>query len=153
MNLGPTGIWLLALGLLLTVGGAAVAEKTYVGSQTCASCHEQEYKNYSTYAKKSHSYRAVEKMAAGLTATELRDCYSCHTTGYGKPGGFVSKEATPELKDAGCEVCHGPGSLHAQSGAATDIDRRPSPEVCESCHTSSRVAAFNYRPLLYGGAH
>jgi hypothetical protein len=153
MKLWPSGIWVLVATMLLTLWGVAAAERTYVGSRTCASCHEQEYKNYSTYAKKSHSFNAVEKMAAGLTAAELRDCYTCHTTGYGKPGGFVSKEATPELRDAGCEVCHGPGSAHAESGAAADIDRHPTMETCQTCHTTSRVAAFSFRPLIFGGAH
>jgi hypothetical protein len=119
----------------------------------CASCHEEEYRNFTTYAKKSHSFQAVQKMAAGLSATELRDCYGCHTTGYGKPGGFESPQTTPDLAYAGCEVCHGPGSVHAESGSKADIDACPSRELCDTCHTSARVAAFNYRPLRYGGAH
>ena len=24
---------------------------------------------------------------------------------------------------------------------------------CETCHNSERVASFNFKPLLYGGAH
>lgn len=152
MKLWPSGTCLLVAALLLA-GGAAATERRYVGARACASCHEEEYRNFTTYAKKSHSFEAIEKMRSGLTAAEVRECYGCHTTGYGKSGGFESPETTPELKIAGCEVCHGPGSAHVESGALSDIDARPSRQLCESCHTASRVQAFNYRPLVYGGAH
>jgi hypothetical protein len=152
--MGWPGRCCLLLSILLLAGGAALAaERLYVGSRTCGSCHEEEYRNYTTYAKKSHSFEAIRKMAEGLTPAEIKECYGCHTTGYGKPGGFQTVEATPELQNAGCEVCHGPGSVHAETGSPADINRHPSLETCNTCHTSSRVAAFNYRPLVYGGAH
>jgi hypothetical protein len=148
-----SAVCLLAAVLLLSAGAAAAAEKHYVGSRVCGSCHAEEYRNFTAYAKKSHSFKAVEKMAPWLTATEINDCYGCHTTGYGRPGGFQSPETTPELKDAGCEVCHGPGSAHVESGDPSELQLRPSIKLCESCHTSTRVQAFNYRPLIHGGAH
>jgi hypothetical protein len=141
------------LAALMTAAGSLAAEKQYVGAKTCGSCHEEEYKRFTSYAKKSHSFRAIEKMRSELTAAELNECYACHTTGYGKPGGFQSAEATPDLKDAGCEVCHGPGSVHAETGAKEDICLKPGLQTCEQCHTTTRVKAFNYRPLIYGGAH
>lgn len=141
------------LTIILMSGGAWAAERRYVGSEACSSCHADEYKSFCTYAKKSHSFASVEKLKRGLTPAELNGCYGCHTTGYGKPGGFESLEKTPELKNAGCEVCHGPGSVHAQSGNRSDIDRKPDRRLCESCHTSSRVQAFNYKPVMHGGAH
>jgi len=127
--------------------------KTYVGSQACADCHEHEFKTFSQHARKSKSFHSVEMMKKGLTAEELRGCYKCHTTGYGEPGGFVSVEKTPHLQNAGCEVCHGPGSLHVESEDPDDIISEVSMENCIVCHNSERVAAFNFKPLLYGGAH
>ncbi|MFH1020905.1 MAG: cytochrome c family protein [Pseudomonadota bacterium] len=126
---------------------------TYVGSQACQPCHPQEYQRFATYTKKSRSFESIERLRKGLTAEEVKRCYNCHTTGYGKPGGFVNIKETPHLKNAGCEVCHGPGSIHAQTGAPAAIKRHLTKEECEGCHTSERVRAFRFKPLIHGGGH
>jgi hypothetical protein len=125
----------------------------YVGSDNCQKCHEKEYDSFMKYAKKSKSYESIERVKKGLTAEEIRGCYACHTTGYGKPGGFVSVEKTPHLKNAGCEVCHGPGELHVKTMNPQYIKRRLSVEDCEVCHIEERVRAFRYKPMIHGGAH
>jgi len=131
----------------------AASEKTYVGSDSCQECHEFEYKSFKTYAKKAHSYKSIEIMKKGLTEAEFRTCFECHTTGFGQPGGFQSVQDTPHLKNAGCEVCHGPGSLHIESEDPSDLKEDLTAKDCESCHNAERVAAFDYRPLIHGGAH
>jgi hypothetical protein len=134
---------------------AEIADRVprYVGSEACKKCHEHEYRNFISYAKKSTSYKSIERVKKGLTAEELRGCYYCHTTGYGKPGGFVSVEKTPYLKNAGCEVCHGPGEVHVRTRNPNDIKHHLSIKDCETCHTPERVKAFRYKPLIHGGAH
>ena len=125
----------------------------YVGSLTCKTCHDKEYKSFVTHAKKSTSFRSIERVKKELTEKEIKGCYYCHTTGYGKPGGFISLEKTPHLKNAGCEVCHGPGEFHVKEKDPSFIKRRLTAEDCEVCHTSERVRAFRYKPLIHGGAH
>lgn len=125
----------------------------YIGSLACKTCHEKEYKSFVTHAKKSTSFRSIERVKKELTEEEIKGCYYCHTTGYGKPGGFVSLEKTPHLKNAGCEVCHGPGEFHVKEKDPSYIKRRLTTEDCEVCHTSERVKAFRYKPLIHGGAH
>ena len=125
----------------------------YIGSETCKNCHEKEYDSFTKYAKKSRSYESIERVKKGLTEEEIRGCYVCHTTGYGKPGGFTSPEQTPYLKNAGCEVCHGPGELHAKTKNPKYIKRHLTMKDCETCHISERVKAFRYKPLIHGGAH
>ena len=127
--------------------------KTYVGTEACKDCHEKEYKSFITYSKKSTSFKSISIRKKGLTDDETKKCFECHTTGYGKPGGFTSEAETPHLKDAGCEVCHGPGSSHVKTGNPKEIKRHPTTKDCEACHNKDRVAAFNYKPLVYGGAH
>ena len=144
-----------ALALLVLTDGHAAQEDeaAYVGSETCKSCHEDQFETFSQFAKKAHSYNSVKVMQKGLTEEEMKTCYACHTTGYGKPGGFVSEAETPHMKDAGCEVCHGPGSAHVDSEDPDDIITELAVEDCQVCHNSERVAAFNFKPLLFGGAH
>jgi len=132
---------------------SAVSSKTYVGSESCMECHEAEYTSFITFAKKRHSFKSVMIMRKGLTSDELRQCFTCHTTGYGKHGGFRSEAETPHLKNAGCEACHGPGSLHAETEDSKDIKSQLTAKDCEECHNSERVEAFSYKPLIYGGAH
>ena len=130
-----------------------VAAGGYVGYTVCKNCHEKEYSSFVKYAKKSKSFESIERVRKGLTEEELKGCYVCHTTGYGQPGGFVSLEKTPELKNAGCEVCHGPGGTHVKTKDPRDIKRHLTMKDCERCHISERVRAFRYKPLIHGGAH
>jgi len=125
----------------------------YIGSEACKQCHENEYKNFTTYAKKSVSFKSIERVKKGLTEDEIRGCYVCHTTGYGKPGGFIDPEKTPHLKNAGCEVCHGPGEFHVKTRSRKDIKSHLTIKDCEGCHISERVRAFRYKPMIHGGAH
>lgn len=147
-------LWPLLLAALLAVAtaGRAHAEE-YVGSGACGECHAEQYESFISHSGKAKSRESVEIMAPDLTDEELRECYGCHTTGYGR-GGFVSYETTPHLADVGCEACHGAGGRHADSGGDPDlIVLRPEITDCEVCHNSERVANFNYKPLLYSGAH
>lgn len=126
---------------------------TYVGSDVCQDCHETEYKRFHAFAKKAHSYESIRVMKKGLTNAELHKCFECHTTGYREAGGFRSEHETPNLRNAGCEVCHGPGSLHVQTQKPADIKGSLTAKDCEVCHSSERVEAFHYKPLIHGGAH
>lgn len=125
----------------------------FVGSSACKECHSDEYESFVTYAKKSRSFESIEKLRHSLLPEEIERCYSCHTTGYGQQGGFVSLEQTPHLKNAGCEVCHGPGSVHVATRSPADIKRGLTTQDCVQCHTSERVKAFRYKPMVHGGAH
>jgi len=140
----------LIIGNTLVCAGG---KKTFIGSKACEECHEEAYKNYSTYAKKAHSFEHIMKMKRNLTPEEFEGCLKCHTTGYGKPGGFVSAVKTPQLKNVGCEACHGPGSVHAKTENSKDIIGKLDAKACMKCHTRERVEAFRFMPLIHSGAH
>ena len=126
----------------------------YVGSEACAECHDQEFANYKKFSKKAHSGQSVKLMSGDLTKEELEDCFKCHMTGFGKPGGFVSFEATPGMADAGCETCHGPGFDHVEAGGDPELIKgKLDISDCEGCHNPERVDAFDFKPLIFGGAH
>lgn len=150
------------VGLLWTAATLTVAlsgqaqesgPRVYVGSSACKPCHPNEFKSFTEYSRKSHSYRSIQRMQKGLSNDEVRECYACHTTGYGKPGGFISIDQTPDLKDAGCEVCHGAGKGHVETQDPAMINGKVTVETCQRCHIQDRLRAFRYRPLLHGGAH
>ncbi|MDR1125966.1 MAG: cytochrome c family protein [Deltaproteobacteria bacterium] len=168
----PSGVAFCALNLILifSLAPGAGAAAGYVGSATCGSCHQGEYRVFQSASKKAHTRRQVEKLLPKLSGEEQTTCFSCHATGYGKPGGFVSYAQTPELGDIGCETCHGPGAAHValqrrdadteaevaetgeSSGAAVIsplLVRRPATEVCQDCHTLERGGV----PPRYSGAH
>lgn len=146
-------IFLITSNPSLNLGENKKEVPIYVGSEACMECHNNEYQSFKTYAKKATSYRSIERLKDKLTEEELKGCYFCHTTGYGKPGGFISVEKTPHLKNAGCEVCHGPGELHIKTKNPDYIKRQLTIKDCEVCHTEERVKAFRYKPLIHGGAH
>ena len=126
----------------------------YVGTKACADCHPNEYDSYSKNSKKAHSFKSVQIMSDKLDPSELKECYACHTTGYTRPGGFVSLEKTPDMANGGCEVCHGPGSAHVKSGGDVKLIKgKLTVEDCKACHNAERVRSFNYKPMIYGGGH
>lgn len=162
-------IWRASLAVLLAIlspcalavpvkaqshGPTADGQAVYVGSAACKDCHAKTYDSYLRFSKKAHSSQSIKIMAPKLTPEELRGCFGCHTTGYGRPGGFVSFEKTPDLANAGCEVCHGPGSAHVDSGGdRTKIKAKLDMAECEVCHNAERVRSFNFKPMLFAGAH
>lgn len=157
------GHLLVFAALLCTVLGAVVlaphsslvaASGRYVGSESCNDCHPDEYESFQKYARKAHTSESVKLMASDLTEEELESCFRCHATGYGQPGGFVSFEETPDMADAGCEVCHGPGFDHVDSGGDPELIKGDlTVDDCASCHNDPKVRNIRYRPMLYSGGH
>jgi cytochrome c553 len=122
------------LSVALTIGAvlliavpASRTEETgheYVGSKNCKKCHIKEHKSWAA-TKMAKAYDSLkpgvakeQKAAVGLDPdkdyTKDAECLSCHTTGYGKAGGFVDIATTPELAGVGCESCHGAGGTYVQ---------------------------------------
>lgn len=146
--------WFVLVFLLpLVIGAQGPAGPSFVGSKECSYCHPGEYERFMEHANKAKSDHSVRLMAPKLTPEERRECYECHTTGYGRPGGFRSFEETPDLAHVGCESCHGPGSEHVLTGHPDDIVGNLTLDVCRPCHEDDRVQVINYKPLLYSGAH
>ena len=84
-------------------------------------------------------------------------CATCHesiTRTFATATHARLKAQGDNAKNVGCESCHGPGSLHVQSGGAakTIINPRKSPETCFQCHLEVR-AKFqlpHHHPVLEG---
>ncbi len=125
-----------AWGAITVFAAGPPKDAKYVGSKKCRSCHLKEHKTW----RKTKHYKTFEQ----LEGPEKKDpdCLKCHTTGYGKPGGFVSEKDTPDLRSTGCESCHGPGGKHvvaAKSAPETGkwdkkMSKTPAANTCVKCH-------------------
>lgn len=129
---------------------AAAQDSQYSGDEACKECHTAICESFITMSpKKARPSEGFPKLLPDLTQEQRMFCYSCHVIGAGAPGGFVSYEATPELGHVGCETCHGPGSVHVDSGDPDDIIRHPGMDGCIACHNGERVPL----PKVYGRPH
>lgn len=167
------------LGLLFAVLMFPTGSQAqYVGVSKCRPCHLPQTKSWEqTKMAKAFDLlkpgiaadkKAAKKLDPNKDYTHDTECLPCHTTGYGKPGGFQSIEATPGLAGVQCEVCHGPGggylkptlmSLQNKAYKRTDLVTAgltvPDVKICQGCHNpkSPFYAAFNYESRKAQGTH
>jgi len=123
----------------------------YVGSQACQSCHTGEFE---TWSKQPHaqSLASLEKK----DAVSKNECLACHTTAFGKNGGFPKGGKAADHADlarVGCETCHGPGGDHIGPNAArvgtiislTDkCDSCVILQICGTCHDQANDPGFEF---------
>ncbi len=123
----------------------------YVGSAACESCHEEEF---ATWSQQPHA-SAIAKLEAP-SETQDPECLRCHTTAFGKPGGFPAdgKPAEhPDLAVVGCESCHGPGGDHVETedpepgsiiALGDKCDSCVVLQICGSCHDEANDPGFEF---------
>lgn len=104
----------------------------YVGDSKCKLCHIKQHKSRletrmgKAFDTLKPGEKADVKKAHGLDPqkdyTKDETCLACHTTGFGKAGGYAvpdpnDKKAVKLAKkrqNVGCESCHGPGSAYIE---------------------------------------
>jgi hypothetical protein len=124
-------------GLAPAMLSSPPADYRVAGTASCLSCHQQGHKLW-TGSKHGHAWETIR--AKGFHVDSY--CQSCHTTGFGLPGGFESRASTPALFDVGCETCHGPSLAHARRPEV----RTPfaAADQCVKCHDHENSPNFNY---------
>ncbi len=100
---------------------------TFVGSDTCADCHEDEYSIWLDGVDGDGGPHPVAMASLERNPNDDRvwvqrqydpECMSCHATGwnpqnfYPYKSGLVDIAKQAHLAGNGCENCHGPGSAH-----------------------------------------
>ncbi|MDH5790457.1 MAG: cytochrome c family protein, partial [Nitrospinota bacterium] len=111
--------------------------QVYATEQTCLTCHAKEH---DLWSKTGHSraYAALEEVNKSFDP----ECLACHTTGFGKPGGFISEIDTANLKNVQCEMCHGARLEHIQNPKkGFKEDART---ACGKCHVKKHSPKFNF---------
>jgi peroxiredoxin/nitrate/TMAO reductase-like tetraheme cytochrome c subunit len=126
----------------------------HVGSEPCRDCHESEYE---TWAAGPHAAAVATLSKAGKNSNA--DCLACHTTGFGRPGGFPRDgvvESHNDLARVGCESCHGPGGEHVKQDAVRignivslgdKCDSCVILQICGSCHDEANDPGFEFEVI------
>lgn len=160
---------LIPLILLLFVAATAAGDHAFVGNKNCKKCHIKQFKSWAetkmatTFERLQEGVAVEAKKAAGLEDkdyTKDATCLPCHTVGYGKDGGFVDVDTTPDHVGAGCETCHGAGGTYTQDQymslknkeykkadlVAVGMVEKVGEAQCVSCHNdkSPTWAGFDY---------
>lgn len=129
-------------------------EAAYVGSDACRSCHPAEYE---TWARGGHAEAGATLAHEG--EADNADCLACHTTGFGKEGGFPKAgalSAHADLGRVGCESCHGPGGEHVAEDArkigtivslGDKCDSCAILQICGDCHDDANDPGFEFEVL------
>lgn len=123
----------------------------YAGNAVCGACHPATFEHWKTTPHAS-AHETLVKAEHDYDP----ECVACHVTGLYYRGGFTSVEKTPELKDVGCEECHGPGSQHveaARNGLKTKDYGKTGPRGCETCHDVDHSSQFQYENYWLRMAH
>jgi len=112
---------------------------TYVGMDKCKECHPGHVASYLTW-KYSRNFRVIQMRKKDHDPK----CLPCHTTGFGKPGGFVSAEKTPRMINKQCETCHGPASLHLKAPTRLEHQKTLSipKNICTGCHSGHKHPGY-----------
>jgi hypothetical protein len=126
---------------------------TYVGTDKCLACHPSAA---AAWAASAHA-QAFKTLKARDAEADPK-CVGCHTIGFGSPSGYRREFGADRLVNAGCESCHGPGSLHVREQAGdTSIHftfRPLDAGDCQKCHHGEFSRPFDWKqfwPLVKHG--
>ena len=117
----------------------------YSANENCSDCHSEQYDQW---IETPHS-RAFDALV-NVGREYDPECLYCHTTGYGRDGGFINYETTPEMISVGCTSCHGVDEEHPDSGKQSPSI---SQKICIVCHTKDKDPEFSYDEFLLRVIH
>jgi hypothetical protein len=107
------------------------------GTGACTTCHQEESRIHDR-SKHALAWRTLEERGQHMDP----QCQTCHTTGYGLPGGFQSVSQAKARTAVGCESCHGPSQGHVeQARVRTPFAAR---DQCIVCHDQENSPRFSF---------
>ena len=115
----------------------------YASSGACVNCHSDEFARW-TLTKHAKAWTTLVRRGE----TNNPECVSCHTTGYGEPGGLgeLTDSNVRRFKGVQCEECHGPLGGHPSDPDVTASS--VTPESCLKCHDEANSPGFDYDTYL-----
>ena len=121
-------------------------EERMAGSEACRDCHAAEYAKLLG----SRHAQAWETLVGDETHVDPF-CQTCHTTGYGMPGGFQSRAKSADRVAVGCESCHGPAEAHVEKPERRTLFAAR--EQCTHCHDHENSPHFEFATYWKKIAH
>lgn len=121
--------------------------KDFAGTKLCSSCHQEEG---DIWHKSSHR-KALDTLEKENQDRDP-DCVSCHVVGAEFTTGYMSRKATPNLSDVGCESCHGPGKAHAMAPKKYEMGKVGAAS-CMPCHNPNHSPGFDFQKYWPKIAH
>ena len=133
----------------MTLARAVVAAEpveyfpSYATAAGCTSCHS---KQFARFGFTEHRNGGSTLMREGRHNDP--ECLTCHTTGFGQPGGFAETDPTSMRKWGGvqCEACHGPLAGHPREQRA--VPAQVDETTCLRCHDEANSPNFDYSTYL-----
>ncbi len=112
----------------------APAGSPYAGAQACRGCHPAEYVQW---ASTPHA-TALQSLVADKRHLD-EQCFRCHVTGAGQPGGPASAAEVGGMRDVQCEACHGPARAHVERPDDAAVrPSQPDEALCRTCHDAEQ---------------
>jgi len=124
---------------------------TFVGAESCKSCHPATYAFWST-TKHAQALNALLHDKKPNVAFDA-ECITCHTTGFEFNSGWKSETDTPDLAGNQCENCHGPCSKHEAAPdnpeyrklIALTAELADKNRLCLRCHDDENSRNFEFK--------
>lgn len=98
----------------------------YVGSETCAICHETQFKEWNQTA---HSQAFTDPIFQDQWQVQGSPdvCLSCHTTNFDESSGDY------QFENVGCELCHAPSGENIEDFSSSS---------CSGCHSVTHYPTY-----------
>jgi len=126
----------------------APGRQIYLGSAGCGSCHQSQHAAWQATPHAS-AYQALAKDRQQFNP----ECLPCHVTGIAMDQGKEALSLPEDRRGVGCESCHGPVRDHRERRQGKDMIRKPSPEMCLTCHVPPHDLDFEYGAAIKKVGH
>ncbi|HEY5949774.1 MAG TPA: multiheme c-type cytochrome [Kofleriaceae bacterium] len=123
----------------------AKGKASYVGTEACSDCHQDQVDFWKT-TRHASAWKTLVDRGQQFDY----ECIGCHVTGWQQPGGS-NLAHNENLRDVQCETCHGPGSIHVAKGGLEKPFAvvNPKKDLCASqCHTKEHSDTFQFEAYL-----
>ena len=110
--------------------------ENYAGSTACQSCHTPQFKKWRD-TRHASAYATLESKRQQFNS----QCLPCHVTGAFGLSGEMTLKLADDLRQVGCETCHGPAKQHAAQPRSAKPGQ-PTKETCLRCHTGDHDDNF-----------